>query len=334
VFERLRHSPRAFDPRFPFAMLAQRALVVTSVALAGALALSIVEFGRHLRFTIAPPASPGVLGHATIVRTLARLMAGRNRGARAIADFILLTLARNRTQRVPIAINAAIGTAIIIAALSQHTRSLADVMHARTAVLWIPLIVGYWTAVGMRASFFVPSELASSWTFRVNAAGPATPVWAAVRASMIAFILPRTLLVDLVLVPLIGWYMAAWHAVVVSAVIVLFIELGALTIDHIPFTQPYRPGHAKLRTRWSVYLVGVYVFAYVPARLELRLGASAPLFAIVGGVIAVIIALEIVGHWRSSTAAAVPGDEIDESDRSDVTVLDLGGAIHGGAGRH
>jgi hypothetical protein len=86
VFERLRHSHRAFDPRFPFATLAQRALVVTSVALAGALVLSIVEFGRHLRFTIAPPASPGVLGHAIMARTIARLIAGRNRGARAIAD--------------------------------------------------------------------------------------------------------------------------------------------------------------------------------------------------------------------------------------------------------
>ena len=333
VFERLRHSPRAFDPRFPIAMLAQRALFVTSVALAGAVTLSIVEFGRHLRFTIAPPASPGVLGNATAARTIARLMAGRNRAARAIADFILLTLARNRAHRAPIAINAAIGTAIIIAALSQHTSDLASVMRPRTAVLWVPLVVGYWTTVGMRASFFIPSELASSWAFRVNAADPATPVWAAVRAAMIAFILPRTLLVTVLLVPLIGWYMVMWHAVVVAAVVVLFIELVALTIDHVPFTQPYRPGHAKLKTRWSVYLAGVYVFAYVPARLELRLGASAPLFATVAGVIAVIAALEIAGHWRSSSGATEPGDEIDESDLSEVTVLDLGGAIYGGTGR-
>jgi hypothetical protein len=136
------------------------------------------------------------------------------------------------------------------------------------------------------------------------------------------------------LVPLIGWYVAAWHAVVVAAVVVLFIELVALTSDYVPFTQPYRPGHAKLKTRWSVYLAGVYVFAYVPARLELWLGASAPLFAIVCGVSAFIIALEITGHWRSSSPATEPGDEIDESDLSEFTMLDLGGAIHGTTGRH
>jgi hypothetical protein len=121
-------------------------------------------------------------------------------------------------------------------------------MHPRTAALWVPLVVGYWRTLGMRASFFVPSEHASSWTFRVNAAGPATPVWAAVRAAMIAFILPRALLANVLLAPLIGWHAAAWHAVVVAAVVVLFIELVALTIDYVPFTQPYRPGHISINT--------------------------------------------------------------------------------------
>lgn len=65
---------------------------------------------------------------------------GRNAVARTVADFILLTIARNPARQMTIAINAAIGAAIVIAALSIHARDLASLMHPRTVVLWIPLV--------------------------------------------------------------------------------------------------------------------------------------------------------------------------------------------------
>src|SRR6202011_2068381 len=95
--------------------------------------------------------------------------------------------------------------------------------------------------------------------------------WSAVRASMIAFVVPRTLMITAVLIIPIGWQAAAWHALLVTAVVVLLIEIVALTVDFIPFTRAYRPGHAKVRTRWWAYVLGVYVFAYWPIWLELRI---------------------------------------------------------------
>ena len=37
----------------------------------------------------------------------------------------------------------------------------------------------------------------------------------------------------------------------------------------VPFTRAYPPGHAKLKTRWHLYLLGMWAIAYVPVRMEM-----------------------------------------------------------------
>jgi hypothetical protein len=326
LFEQLRGSPRGFDPRFPFLTLARRALVVTPTAILGALTVSVAEFRRHFRQTLAPPSFPGLLGGAHLSRRLARLIVGRDPIARATCDFILLTLARNRAQQAPIAINAALGAAIVIAALSNNTRTLASLMHPRTAVLWIPLVMGYWMTVGVRAAFFMPSELAASWSFQSSATEATSAYWSAVRGSTLAFVLPRTAVASGILVPLLGWRVAAWHFLVVGALTVVLVEVIALTIDFIPFTRPYQPGHAKLKTRWMVYAIGMFAFAYWPARIELSiLGQPDRLIGMVSCAVAATAAIEVFGRHRSTTWSVQPADEFDED--LSTTVLNLGGII-------
>lgn len=215
-----------------------------------------------------------------------------------------------------------------MAALLSNTRDLASLMHPRTAILWIPLVVAYWMTIGLRASFFVPSELLASWTFQANASETALSYWSAVRGSMIAFVVPRTLIVVGLLVPFLGWRVTVVHAVFVGTLVVLFVEVIALTIDHIPFTRAYRPGHANLKTRWVVYLLGLYVFAYLPTRLELLLGQSAELFAIVGFVMAITVVLEfLVRRRRASIWSVQPVGDFEEDPLSEATRLDLGGVV-------
>src|SRR5438132_4605442 len=61
-----------------------------------------------------------------------------------------------------------------------------------------------------------------------HAAESRITIWSAVRASMIAFLLPRTLVVMGLLVPVLGWRIAAAHALLVTVVVILFIEIIAL----------------------------------------------------------------------------------------------------------
>jgi hypothetical protein len=317
VFEQLRGSPRAFDPAFPFMTHTWRAITGTSIAVVGAIAVSVAEFHRQMRAALSPSASPGFLGAAQVSRTLARLLVGRHTSARAIADFILMTLARNRALQAPMAMNAAVGAAMVVAGLSRSVRSVESLMRPRTAVLWIPLVMGYWMAVGLRASFFKPSELPASWSFRANSSGHVVERWLAVRAAMIGFLAPRVLIICALLVPLIGWTLAARHALVVVALVILLVDMMALTIHHTPFTRAYEPGHARLRTRWFLYAMGLYLFAYWPARLDLFiLPRPNAWLTFLACSVAVIAGLETAGRRGAHDATDQTDDESLDADRT------------------
>ena len=308
-----------------FVSLADRALPATLIAVLAAVATSALGFHREMRRALAPSASSGPLGGAGLSRLLARGMVGRDAVARATSEFILLTLARSRSQRVPIAMNAAIGMAVVVAALSRVVTDLDSLLRPRTVVLWIPLVLAYWLVVGLRASFFVPSELPSAWAFRVNGPEHTPSYWSAIRASTIAYALPRMLAVIALLVPVVGARVAAWHALVASVLLVLLVEVLALTLRHVPFTREYRPGHARLKSRWPLYLLGMFAFAYWPTQVELRLLQDpGALVTMVTCILMAIVGLEIVGRWMARRGTwQYEHDEADDS----VTVLDISGAL-------
>ena len=174
---------------------------------------------------------------ARVSRAIARAIV-RGAVGRATSEFILLTIARSRVQRIPIAMNAAIGTALVIAALARGVNDWTSLLHPRTAVLWIPLVIVYWTVIGLRASFFVPSHLPAAWTLSVNGPQPTSAYWSCVRAAMIGVVLPPALIGVLLLVPLVGWRVASWHSLIVVPAAILLIDIVAQAIDFVPFTRP------------------------------------------------------------------------------------------------
>ena len=182
---------------------------------------------------------------------------------------MLTTLARSRVQQAPIAIAAALGVAIISVAIVTREGGLAELRTPRTVVLWIPIVLGYWIVVGLRASFVLPTELKAAWAFRVHSQLPSASYWSGVRAAMFAFAIGPALLVNvLVVLPLVGWRVAAIHALIVTLAIAITAQFASLLVEGVPFTRAYPPGHAKLKTRWQFYLLGMWAIAYLPVRME------------------------------------------------------------------
>ena len=163
--------------------------------------------------------------------------------------------------------------AVAIASVAVATRpgGLAELQTPRTVVLWIPIVIGYWIVVGLRASFVMPTELPAAWVFRVHSTLPSTSYWSGVRASMIAFAIGPAVLVNaLVVLPLVGFNVAAVHGIFVCLAVIVAAQFASLLVDSVPFTRAYPPGHAKLRTRWPLYLLGMFTVAYLPVQHELR----------------------------------------------------------------
>jgi len=307
---------------------ARRAIGFTAAVAIAAVATTIAGYRRQLQRALAPSADAGVRGGARLQRAIARLMLGRDQLARATADFVLATVVRNGSQQAPIAINAAIGLMLIVGALLRTTSGALPIIRPRTAVLWIPLVLVYWMGIGLRAAFFVPSDLPASWTFRFNGPLRASAFWAGTRAAAIGFMVPLALAADALLVPMIGLRAAAWHAAIVVAVAVAMAEAAALTVDFVPFTRPYEPGHARLKTRWPLYAIGLYVCAFVPARAALHAaGDPAAIVRIAEAALVVAAAVEIAGWWRSRNWQVDPAEEF--GDESEIAVLDIGLVVPG-----
>jgi hypothetical protein len=339
-FEGLRGADRGAWPEF--VMLARRAQVAVAIVVAGAAAMSAVALGRQMQSALTPSAAPGPLGRARLARAIARVLVGGHRRVRlkpdttyvasafrrtspialAISDFILMTIARERTQQAPIAVNAAVGAAVIVLLLARARANVEEVLLA------VPLILVYWVGIGLRAAFFVPSELAAAWSFRCNAPMGSTLFWSAVRASAIGVLLPLALVCDAPLAFLVGVRAAAWHALLSAAMAIVVAETIALTVDFVPFTRPYEPGHARLRTRWPLYLIGMFLAALLPARIAAQTaGDLQGRLLLLGGLFALAAALELAGRRRATRWSMDPMEFTGEG--SGVSVLDINLVIPG-----
>jgi len=306
--------------------LAQYALIVLPISIAGAIAVTFAGYWKQMRAALAPSAS--VAGTARIRRRLATLITGRDRVAHATSDFVLTTLVRSPVQQAPIAIAASLGVAIVSIALATRDGGLAELRVPRTVVLWIPIVLGYWVIVGLRASFVLPTELKAAWAFRVHSRLPSVSYWAGVRAAMVAFAIGPALLVNaLAVLPLLGWRVAAIHALVVTVAIAIAAQFASLLVDGVPFTRAYPPGHARLKTRWPLYLLGMWAIAYLPVRLELRVLHDAwGIGMLLAEGLAAIAMLEIAARHRARKWTLPPEPEIDDSDPEALTFLNLGPA--------
>ena len=248
--------------------LAQYALIVLPLSVAGAIAVTFGGYWKQMRAALAPSAR--VAATARIRRRLAALITGRDRVARATSDFVLTTLARSRVQQAPIAIAAALGVAIISVALVTREGGFAELRTPRTVVLWIPIVLGYWVVVGLRASFVLPTELKAAWAFRVHSQLPSASYWSGVRAAMIAFAIGPALLRrtrSSCFRCLVGG-LPPIHTLIVTLAIAITAQFASLLVEGVPFTRAYPPGHAKLKTRWQLYLLGMWAIAYLPVRME------------------------------------------------------------------
>ena len=196
-------------------------------------------------------------------------------------------------------------------------------MHPRTIVLWIPLVFGYWITIGLRAGLLHPERIAGVMGVSSERAGEQHRLWVGTRAALRALILPPVfVLTATVTAPLLGLRVAAWHAAFVAVVLVAFIELVALTIDALPFTHPYRPGHAKLKTRWPLYLLGMFVVAYWPVRSELAaLGGDE--LSLLAWPAAAGLAFHLAGRRAARKWSIEPAEDFGD-DQDSVTILAIG----------
>ncbi len=140
---------------------------------------------------------------------------------------------------------------------------------------------------------------------------------------MIALLAPAVTVTTFAMTgPLLGWRVAAWHTAFVAGMVAALIELAVLALDRVPFTRPYAAGDAKLRRRWPVYFLGMYVFAFFPVRIELHLlGGQEPW--LVAAAMGAAITCHLIGRARARRWSVEPPEELLQ-DGGTISVLNIG----------
>jgi hypothetical protein len=304
------------------------ALTMTLASAAAAIVAVLIGYRHQLRIALAAASAPRVSALARVPCVLARLLAGRRRAAQGLADFIVVTLARSRAQQAPIAMNAALGVVMIVIELTRRGSDFAGLFHSSSALSRLPFLLAYWLAVGLRASFFVPSELPAAWTFRINATEGLRASHGAIRGAAAALLVPPLTALTFVLSAAVRpWHDALLHAGLAGLSVLVLVELVALTVPFMPFTRPYEPGHAKLKTRWPLYLLGVYLFGYLLVRIENACWSNSTAFAILLLCLAATAAaLDIAGEVRASRWPMEPPEEL-AGDEGRIAVLNIGAVV-------
>jgi len=257
-----------------------------------------------------------------LVRRLATLLFPPGR-ARASFGFTMTGLGRGATQRMYLAAAAGAGVAWAFSGVFwlYGRAGIAGLHLPDVATLSIQPTLILFLVVAIRFSITVPLTLPANWVVRLTESRSVAGDHAGVRAAATAV----ALTVVAALVPLHqslwDWEATAYHAAVgvlyVGAVVALFF--GAQ--DKYPFAAPYVSGSIKLKSRWLLYLFGLWALTAVPAMFELqvlRYGRYAVLLpAGLAGAVWVLV------RWRARREAELPGLVFDEDPEGKPPSLDL-----------
>ena len=252
----------------------------------------------------------------------------RDRTQQAVIAFVGKSLARSRRHRLLLAIYLGVALAFILRGfIWPVTQGLSVTLHEPTAMLLsIPLILSFFTLVGLRVLFAVPIELPANWVFQMTERDEKTAYLGGARTALVLLGLVPLALVTLPV------YWALWGPEVAAGHTMLWMLLGALLVEalvtrfpKVPFTCSYLPGKANVRLLGPFYLALTLMYGYVTAWLELSLLAEPQRWLVAASVLATgLVAIRVIRRViRRRLSTPAPRLTYEEAPDSTVQQLHL-----------
>lgn len=249
----------------------------------------------------------------------------RDRQARALLRFTVLTLVRNRRPMLVVATYLGLGLAMagvrLTSAVVRRQPLPIDVPY--DYLVAVPLVLTFALAVGLRGAFGAAPDLAANWTFRLTSAGGPAPCARATRAAIVLIaVLPLALVVFAVAWRWWAVETAAALAVLHTASGVVLAELLAFGCRTIPFARAREIGPASLRVAGPATILGLHLFAFRLDDLQLA-GFAAGARGVLVYVIAALLC--VAGIRLYDRLRARPRDVSFEAEPDGMPQLHLSG---------
>jgi hypothetical protein len=300
------------QPQPAYHSLARTALAATAVTL---VAVVVLVFALPARRT-SDAASAVVLsgrGRSAVeaMRRLGAFLLGHPR-ARASLSFTVAGLARSTSHRLYLAAAVGAGLAWSFSGVFWlYGRSGMPGLHEPdVATLAIQPILLLFVIVAIRFAVTIPVALPANWMFRLTERTPVQHDFDGVRATALV----AGVAVVAALVPvhrsLWAWDVTAYHACLGLLYTGFIVALFFSAQNKFPFTAAYMSGSIKLKSRWLLYLAGLWTLTGIPALMEqqvFRYGRFAVLLPL-----ALIVVTVVLSWWRRRREADLPGLVFDE----------------------
>jgi hypothetical protein len=241
---------------------------------------------------------PGRLG-ASVRRTLlgSRI---RDPAEWAVFSFTVKSLTRSRRHRLALAAYIGFGLAVVVAgflgpALRRESiaTSMPDVM-----LVSVPLVVSFFTVVGLRVLLNLPTELKAGWIFRMTETDDKRVYLRSVRKAILILGLGTTVVITFpVYAALWGVQIAAEHAAFWLLMGAVLVEALLLTYRSVPFTYPYVPGKTNVKLLWPLYLLAMTTYSFTASRIGVWLLGEPVRW--LSGCATLVVALALVRSYQS-----------------------------------
>ena len=283
-------------------LLAGVALLATGTTVGGAILLFVSTHARLTRRALESKAIESrsrriALTTASLTRRVTPLPV-----ARGVLEFTLQSLTRSRSHRLLMAIYVGVAVALVASAVVPVAirDGLAGFATPGIELVSAPLVIGFFTLVGMRVAIAIPIEPKANWLFRLREPADRVAAMTGVRAAMLLVgVVPMALLALTTAATLWGAWPAFVHTSICTVMGWLLVEILMMGLDKLPFTCTYFPGTSKVSTLWPLYLTGFMTYSYTVAAWEVEFFAHQRAVTIfIGVAVSAIVILTVRRHRR------------------------------------
>jgi len=257
---------------------------------------------RRLMVSVVETASEPRRSLSRAVRWVLVRAAGRHASARAAADFFMATLARVERQRFVLAIALGLAVAWGLPGWKAYVPSV----EPTASLLALPLASMVFLLAGLRIASSLPADVRAAWIFDVHNLTRIHARQAVERTMFLLGVLPALL----PSAPVYWWFwgttVAVTHALVMSGVGVVLIELLIWHCDSMPCGQRWTPARGDFGRRWPLHVAIFLVVVTALPRVELLLFGNVLTAA---GFVACVVVLAVGVRYASATHQIVPVHE-------------------------
>jgi hypothetical protein len=313
------------SPRVVFAEQAMRGFMLLAGASALVVPIYLLPARIMARRALESQSRPRRGPLARLLRMTGRLAPDSIR--RAVAEFAITSLARNRRHLLIVVSYAGVGIAIAAISLVAARLRVGLIAPAPTAsLLAVPLVMMFFLTFGIRAAFRIPTDLDANWSFRV---APPTAVQAGAGTQLALFVLvvvPMTLLATIAALAS-GWSVATALTIAAFDVVTgtMLLEAALLGWVIVPFACGHEPSQETMKSRWLIYLIPLNIFAFRGASFQMAaLGSTTATMTYLAVVLLILAGIRVARLRRARRDSITFDAPVDLR----LEVLNLSEALH------